>query len=105
MVNRSLDEDLGDLWLQARPVALDRIAVVRRTAEAVVAPGPQELEAVRFAAHKLAGSLGMFGLARSSALAQQLNLVVEETALATSYARREALLLAAALHESVVANR
>ena len=101
MTNLWLDEDLADLWRRARPLALERIAVVRRAAEATVAPGDQELEAVQYAAHKLAGSLGMFGLARSSVLAQQLNQIVEECGLATPDARRRVLLLAGALHKTV----
>ncbi|MFQ4138457.1 response regulator [Nodosilinea sp. PGN35] len=59
---------------QFRPVVGDRLAALRRAATGLNTPPLAEdvLAAARAAAHKLAGSLGLFGFAEGSHLARQV---------------------------------
>ncbi len=63
------------IWDRRRPQVLERVAEVERAAAAVAGGDgdePEVIEAGRAAAHRLAGSLGMFGSAAGSAYASQL---------------------------------
>ncbi len=63
------------IWARRRPQVLERVAEVERAAVAVAGGDghePEVIEAGRAAAHRLAGSLGMFGSAAGSTYASQL---------------------------------
>jgi HPt (histidine-containing phosphotransfer) domain-containing protein len=67
------------IWARRRPQVLERVAEVERAAAAVAAGDceePEVIEAGRAAAHRLAGSLGMFGSAAGSSCASQLEEVL-----------------------------
>ncbi len=67
---------LASLWERNKPVLLDRLAVVDQTAAAD--PLPPELRAeAASVAHKLAGTLGMFGHMEATRLAQELEATLE----------------------------
>jgi HPt (histidine-containing phosphotransfer) domain-containing protein len=59
-----LDAAIAALWQDARPRALERVAVLEAavTALAEGALAPETADEARREAHKLAGSLGTFGL-------------------------------------------
>ena len=64
------------MWTRHRPQILERVAVVEAAAAAVAANNlsASDREAARGAAHKLAGTLGMFNLARGTEIARKLEL-------------------------------
>jgi HPt (histidine-containing phosphotransfer) domain-containing protein len=65
---------IARLWQRSRPVVLEKVAALQATATALAA-GPVDAEEVRAAraeAHKLAGSLGTFGVERGSELARSV---------------------------------
>lgn len=68
-----IDDDLTEIWEQAKPTLLGRCETVRRAAAA--ADGAAHDEA-RADAHKLAGAVGMFGLDDASALALELDRLI-----------------------------
>lgn len=74
MADDGIDELLLGVWRKNRPVALERARLL-----AALAAADEELRAT---AHKLAGSLGMYGLARASDLARQVDDLVVDGALA-----------------------
>ncbi len=67
-------ERLDAIWARRRPQVLERVEEVERTAAALAAgeAAPEVVDAGRAAAHRLAGSLGMFGSPEGSACASQL---------------------------------
>jgi HPt (histidine-containing phosphotransfer) domain-containing protein len=72
---------LHTLWERNRPLFLERIAELDRAADAV-ATGKLTEESCRAAistAHKLAGSLGMFGYPEGTELARKIEHVLEAT--------------------------
>lgn len=74
------------MWERNRSQILERVAVLEAAAWAVTAKTltESEREAAQAAAHKLAGTLGMFNLARGTDLARELDLAYSsESALAT----------------------
>jgi HPt (histidine-containing phosphotransfer) domain-containing protein len=64
-------------------------------------PTAEQVRAARAEAHKLAGSIGMFGLTEASALAQRLDDVVVAGAYARPGGRRQVLELAARLRQAL----
>lgn len=69
-----LAEALDLLWVRFLPEIRNRTNILSAAAAAAVKlPEPQR-EAAHAAAHKLAGALGTFGLARGSELARELEL-------------------------------
>ncbi len=75
------------MWARHRSEILERVAVLEAAATAVTAKTltEAEREAAQAAAHKLAGTLGMFNLARGTDLARELDLAYSnESALATA---------------------
>ncbi len=65
---------LGAIWARRRPQVLERVEEVERAVAVLAAgaPDPARIEAGRAAAHRLAGSLGMFGSPEGSAVASEL---------------------------------
>lgn len=68
---------LADLWRRKRPVVEERLAVLERAATAQPLTEALRSEA-HDVAHKLAGSLGMFGFEQGTRLARELELLLEE---------------------------
>ncbi len=69
-----MDPMLQGIWARRRPEVVARVALVEAAAAALAAgtSEPAAVEAGRAAAHKLAGSLGMFGAPDGSAVASRL---------------------------------
>jgi HPt (histidine-containing phosphotransfer) domain-containing protein len=73
----SMDEALDRMWARFLPQIEERLVAVE-TAAACVAGGSltaDQLSQAHAAAHKLAGVLGTFGLARGTALARELEVL------------------------------
>jgi HPt (histidine-containing phosphotransfer) domain-containing protein len=70
---------MARLWAKFLPEIEQRVAVVEAAAAAGALSEP-EREAAHAAAHKLAGSLGTFGLQRGTELARQAELAFADTA-------------------------
>lgn len=64
---------LNQLWKRFLPEINDRVSILESAAQACAAGGlaPEQREATRAAAHKLAGTLGTFSLARGTELARE----------------------------------
>jgi len=76
---RGLDADLAPIWARSRERIRGRIAVLEEVAGEMLA-GELPTEQRRHAeeeAHKLAGSLGTFGLAEGSRLAREIEWLLE----------------------------
>jgi HPt (histidine-containing phosphotransfer) domain-containing protein len=93
-------EMLAEVWRRNQPLVLDRIAVLEHAAEAAA---NDELDCgmrrdATSIAHKLAGSLGMFGLHEGTRLAREIETALE------SHSEEPAHLvaLASSLRRSVV---
>jgi HPt (histidine-containing phosphotransfer) domain-containing protein len=69
-----VSEAIEEMWARFRPQILDRVALLESAASAVIAKNltTSECEAAHAAAHKLAGTLGMFNLKRGTDLAREL---------------------------------
>jgi DNA-binding response OmpR family regulator/HPt (histidine-containing phosphotransfer) domain-containing protein len=67
------------LWEDARPRVLERVATLEDAVAAVLSGGigDQQREAARAAAHKLAGSLGTFGIDEGTAITRRLEAAFE----------------------------
>lgn len=72
----ALTEAINRLWVRFFPEIGERVAILERAAQAVAAGNltPSRREAAKAAAHKLAGVLGTFRLARGTDLARKLEL-------------------------------
>jgi HPt (histidine-containing phosphotransfer) domain-containing protein len=70
---------LASLWLRNRPLLEERLATLDRAASAAAAGAlVEELrEEAADTAHKLAGSLGMYGYDQGTRLARQLELLLD----------------------------
>ncbi len=70
----ALSQALDALWARFLPLVEERIALLESAAAAFAAGrlSIEERQAAGAAAHKLAGVLGTFGLARGTALAREL---------------------------------
>ncbi len=74
-------ERLAELWSRSLPIILERTAVLREACDAL-SRDPADVEARsagREAAHKLSGSLGIFGLPRGTELASAMEEVLQGT--------------------------
>lgn len=99
-----MDDDLGmrALWLKAKPTALERCEVIDAAARSTDA----DLHArARAEAHKLAGSLGMYGLEVASALALALDDTIVDGALQTEDGRARVADIVRQLTSAVDAGR
>ncbi|HEX4905536.1 MAG TPA: Hpt domain-containing protein [Acidimicrobiales bacterium] len=98
-----IDDELREIWRDAKPRLLQRCASVR---DAATAPEADiELDAVaRSDSHKLAGTVGMFGLVDASALAKELDALVSGDALDDGR-RRDVAVLAEALADAIEQER
>ena len=70
---------LAALWEKTKPTAMERVALLERTAEALDADKLDDdlrKDAVS-AAHKLAGTLGMFGYPKGTELARSMEQMLE----------------------------
>ncbi len=74
--NATIVRALDTMWTRHRSQILERVAVLEAAASAVTANklSTSDREAAHSAAHKLAGTLGMFNLARGTDLARELEL-------------------------------
>jgi Hpt domain-containing protein len=72
----AISEALDHMWARHRSQILERVAVLEAAASAVTAKTLTEAarEAAQAAAHKLAGTLGMFNLNCGTDLARELDL-------------------------------
>ena len=70
---------LAAIWQRNRPQTLERLALLDRAAAAVPLSPALQAEAT-VTAHKLAGTLGMFGFAQGTELARALELELEREA-------------------------
>jgi HPt (histidine-containing phosphotransfer) domain-containing protein len=72
----TISKALDTMWDRHRSQILERVAVLEAAASAVIAKSLTEAdrEAAHGAAHKLAGTLGMFNLERGTDLARELEL-------------------------------
>ncbi len=75
-MNVRISEALDQMWASHRSQVLERVAVLEAAASAVIAKTltASECTAAHEAAHKLAGTLGMFNLERGTDLARELEL-------------------------------
>ena len=77
-----MDDDIAAIWAEARPRVMGRVDVLRSAADAALAG---DLDEARLAeavgeAHKLAGSLGMFGFSEGSRVAARIEQALDGTA-------------------------
>jgi HPt (histidine-containing phosphotransfer) domain-containing protein len=94
-VNKTISETLDRMWAKYLPDVRQRAEVLAAAAtEAAGGALSQALRAdARSAAHKLAGTLGTFGLPRGTELARELELLyASNDSIATAKARRLATL-------------
>lgn len=72
-----LSEILNQMWAKFLPQIRDRANVLEEAAQAAMAGtlSEEERQAAQSAAHKLAGTLGTFGLDRGTELARELEAV------------------------------
>ena len=95
--DETISRALEQMWTRHRPQILERVAVLEAAASAVAAKTltEAEREAAQAAAHKLAGTLGMFNLARGTDLARESDLAYSsESALAAASGKHLATLAA-----------
>jgi HPt (histidine-containing phosphotransfer) domain-containing protein len=73
-----LARTLDGLWQRFLSETLERVTVLESAATAITAGrfSPEQREAAQAAAHKLAGVLGTFGLARGTEIARELELAL-----------------------------
>lgn len=93
MPGDDLDDELLELWREARPTMIARCATVR---DAAATGDPAMIATAHGEAHKLAGAVGMFGFVDASALAIRLDDLVRGGGL-TDARRAEVGALAAEL--------
>lgn len=89
------------IWVEARPRILDRLAALESAATAAVAGEMTEEQRAHAEseAHKLAGSLGMFGFDEGSRVALEIEQTLEAQPPAASQLAEQVQALAAALDE------
>ena len=99
-----LTSALDRMWLQFRPQMEDRLTTLEAAANSLAsnALSPGEYAGAASAAHKLAGVLGTFGLARGTDLARQLEQHYPNVAAPTSAPHLQAI---TAELRSIIVNR
>ncbi|MEB3883546.1 response regulator [Lyngbya sp. CCY1209] len=80
LLKSQLDQSVNKIWERFRANFGDRIAVIERAGVAAQAGqlDPQLRQEARQEAHKLAGSLGTFGRAEGSAIARQIEALLQD---------------------------
>jgi HPt (histidine-containing phosphotransfer) domain-containing protein len=75
-----MNQALARLWVKFLPQIEERVAVLEAAARALAAGSlsVEQREAAHAAAHKLAGSLGTFGLLRGTELAREAELLLAD---------------------------
>jgi HPt (histidine-containing phosphotransfer) domain-containing protein len=68
---------LAALWQKNQPVMLERMAVLERAAAAGAGLSPELRAEATAVAHKFAGTLGMFGRPEGTAIARELEVLLE----------------------------
>jgi HPt (histidine-containing phosphotransfer) domain-containing protein len=70
---------LAAMWLRILPLVQERLKTLDRAAEAATAGilGEEQREAAADCAHKLAGSLGMYGYDDGTRIARQIELLLD----------------------------
>ena len=78
-ISDKTDALLAALWLRNRPLVDERLAVLERAAlaAAAFALAEEQREEAADVAHKLAGSLGMYGYDLGTKIARQLELLLD----------------------------
>ncbi len=73
---------LASMWERNRPLMLERLELLDRTAEAIrtTSLSPELHEEATRTAHNLAGSLGMFGIPAGTEFARSLELELDRSA-------------------------
>ncbi len=73
---------LASLWLRVRPIVEERLATLDRAADAAkVGPLPDALRTeAASVAHKLAGSLGMYGFDEGTRVAREIEVLLDRGA-------------------------
>ena len=76
----AISQALDSMWARHRKQILERVAVLEAAASAVAANrlSESEREAAQAAAHKLAGTLGMFDLMSGTHLARELDVAYSQ---------------------------
>jgi len=102
----TVSQAIDGLWERFLPDIRERVAVLEAAAKAVAERKLSEKlrEAAQAAAHKLAGVLGTFGLARGTVLARELELTFARESLPGPDASAELAAIAAELR-AMVENR
>ncbi len=75
MPSSALNPAIAALWQRNRPLLLERLALLDRAAAGPLTPGLRG-EAIGIA-HKLAGSLGMFGFHEGTEIAREIEAHLE----------------------------
>jgi HPt (histidine-containing phosphotransfer) domain-containing protein len=91
------------VWVQFRDVIFDRLAAVESAATALrrATLTPEIRQKAVLEAHRLAGSLGMFGLADGTRVAREIEHLLDEQAVLAPEAPRQLVDLAAALRREL----
>jgi HPt (histidine-containing phosphotransfer) domain-containing protein len=91
------------MWVRFRSQILERVATLESAASAVSAKSltASECEAAHSAAHKLAGTLGMFNLERGTDLARELDLAYSRKSAPEAASGEHLASLAAELREMI----
>jgi hypothetical protein len=92
-----MDDDLREIFELSKPTMLERCATVRRGA---ASDDAETRAAARADSHKLAGSVGMFGLVVAGELAVRLDALVSDDAL-TDDRRADVAAMAAELAAAI----
>lgn len=102
----AISKTLDTMWVRHRSQILERVAVLEAAALAVTAKSltEAEREAAHGAAHKLAGTLGMFNLERGTDLARELELAYSRESAPPAASGEHLASLAAGLR-SMIENR
>ena len=69
--------DITQIWSQFRDSAFERLAVLEMVTASAKQPTDELQESARSSAHKLAGSLGSFGLPEGSRIAKQIEILLD----------------------------
>lgn len=96
-----MDDDLREIFAMSKPTMLERCETVRAGA---TVDDAEAWAAARADSHKLAGSVGMFGLTEAGALASQLDALVSDGALEDAR-RAEVATMATDLAAAIEAER
>ncbi len=80
-----INKVIADLWKKNLPTLRERLDLLDRAAAAAAAgvlPEPSRVQALEVA-HKLSGSLGMFGYQRGTEIAHEMELILKSPAAGT----------------------